>query len=363
MDNMDNIDNIDSMESATINLQELAEKISADYMDNILIIPHINPDPDALGSALGLKWIFEKLNKTAYIVCSDKVNKSICGFFDIAPELDLEYTETTGFKPDYIICVDAASDNQIGKYAAEYYSKDTAHSKIDIVIDHHYTNTLYGKKNYIDEKAAATGEIIFNLAKELRLDIDKSFAKYIYCAIICDTGSFRYSSVTSRTMTAAAELISPELGFDFAKLNRLIYQNKSLTQVAIERLAYNLLKLCCGGKAAFITITLDIKKDAGLDGAELEGINEIARIIEGVEVGVIIKEAEPEESEERNNKRTFKISLRSNEYVNVAEIAAQYGGGGHVHAAGCKVDITETETANPIEWLEQSLIEKIEKAL
>ena len=111
-----------------------------------------------------------------------------------------------------------------------------------------------------------------------------------------------------------------------------------------------------------------MKKDAGLEGVELEGINETAKIVEGVEVGVVIKEAEPEKDEENpdsdftkvENKRVFKISLRSNDYVNVAEIAACYGGGGHIRAAGCKV---ETDEKNPVKWLEQSLTEKIEKAL
>ena len=352
-------------------MQELKEKVCDSRTDNILIITHISPDPDTIGSALGLKWIFEKLNKTAYIVCSDKANERTRGFFDIQPDFDAAYIESAGFAPDYIFCVDAAAENQIGKYAA-YCSycldcaEDVSQNKIDVVIDHHYTNSLYGKKNYIDEKAAATGEIIYNLAKELNLEIDRTFAKNIYCAIVADTGSFRYASTTPHTMTAAAELIST--GFDFAKLNRLIFQNKSMTQIAIERLAYNSLKLVCGGKIAFITITLEMKKDAGLDGVDLDGINEIAKIVEGVEVGVVIKEAEPEENAEKNNKnnknnkniRTFKISLRSNDYVNVAEIAACYGGGGHVRAAGCKV---ETDEKNPVEWLEQSLTEKIEKAL
>ncbi|MCL2772462.1 MAG: bifunctional oligoribonuclease/PAP phosphatase NrnA [Oscillospiraceae bacterium] len=324
-----------------------------------MIITHIGPDPDTIGSALGLKWVFEKLNKTAYIVCSDKANDRTCGFFDILPEFDLAYIKSIGFAPDYIFCVDAAAENQIGRYA-EYCSEDIALNKIDIVIDHHYTNSLYGKENYIDEKAAATGEIIYNLAKELNLEIDQAFAKYIYCAIISDSGSFRYSSTTSHTMTAAAELIAT--GFDFAKLNRLIYQNKSMTQIAIECLAYNSLKLVCGGKIAFITITLGMKKDAGLDVIDLDGINEIAKVVMGVEVGVVIKETEPEENSDDSspNKRAFKISLRSNDYVNVAEIAACYGGGGHIRAAGCKVDM---DSENAVELLEQSLVEKIEKAL
>ena len=350
----------------SISLTGLKEKILSDEFDNVLIISHINPDPDTLGSSLGLKQILEKLNKTAYIVCDTKVNEKTCGFFDIAPELDSDYVESSGFKPDYIVCVDAAAVSQIGKYG-EYYSDVTSQNNISLVIDHHYTNSFYGRETYLDEKAAATGEIIFDLAKELNLNIetDRAFAKNIYCSIICDSGSFKYPSTTPKTMRIAAELMSA--GFDFGKLNRLIFQNKTMTQIAIERLAYNSLELCGGGKIAFIIITRDMKKQAGLEGVEIEGINEIARIAEGVEVGVVIKEADPEEPGEKSepepeslestgNKRKFYISLRSNDYVNVAEIAGRFGGGGHIRAAGCNYE-------GDIDILIKLLTEKIEKVL
>lgn len=343
----------------SINIQELKQRIIS--YDNVLIIVHINPDPDTLGSALGLKQIFEKLNKTAYVVCDTKVTERVCGYFDIVPELDLNYIESSGFKPDYIICADAASVSQIGRYE-KYYSDDISQNKIDIVIDHHYTNSFYGKETYLDEKAAATGEIIFDLAKELNLAIlkDRIFAKNIYCAIVGDTGSFRYSSTTPKTMSIAAGLIST--GFDFAKLNRLIFQNRSITQIATDRLAYNSLRICGGGKIGLITITTDMKRAAGLEGVELDGINEIARIAEGVEVGITIKEVDPKENGEilKQNTNAFRISLRSNDYVNVAEIAAQYGGGGHIRAAGCRY---ECDIDFDVELLEKELIEKTEKVL
>jgi len=324
-----------------------------------LIVAHINPDPDTLGSCLGLKQILNKLGKTAYIVCDTKVSEKICGYFDVAPELDTAYAEAPGFEPGCMICVDAAAVSQIGKFE-KYYSDDVSKNKIDLVIDHHYINSFYGRENYVDNKAAATGEIIFDLAKELDFEIDRNFAKNIYCAIICDSGSFRYSATTVKTMTAAAELMST--GFDFAKLNRLIYQNKSLTQVATERLAYNSLNLCCDGKIAFVTITREMKKAAGLEGIELDGINEIPKMIQGVEVGVTIKEVDPMEDGEclPANTKAFRISLRSNEYVNVADIAADFGGGGHIRAAGCKY---ESGVDFDVALLEKELIKKIKNVL
>lgn len=337
------------MPGKIINISQLKNNVLK--ADNILIISHISPDPDTLGSALGLKWIFKKLGKTARIICDSKINERTCGFFNITPELDEVDIETTTF--DYIICVDVASENMLGKTLEKY--KDN----IDLTVDHHYTNTLYARETYLDETAAATGEIIFNLIKELGLEIDREAAKYIYCAIICDTGSFKYPSTTPQTMRIAAELM--ETGFDFAKLNQLIFQNKSLEQIAIERLAYNSLKLYCGGKIAVINITSKLKKEARLENVEIEGVNEIARIIMGVEVGVIIKEID-EEKLENKKIREFKISLRSNDYVNVAEIASQFGGGGHIRAAGCKFN-ADPELDNPAEYIEQTLVEKIENVL
>ena len=344
-----------SKSNKSISLRALKEKITDESFDNILIICHVNPDPDTLGSGLGLKQIFEKLNKTAYIACDAKVSGKICGYFDISPELDSDAIKSAGFEPDYIICVDAASVSQLGGYG------DIYKNKIDIVIDHHYTNSFYGKATYLDEKAAAAGEIIFDLAKELNIGIerDKKFAKNIYCAVICDSGSFRYSSTTPKTMLTAAELISS--GFDFAKLNRLIFQNKSIMRIAAERLAYNSLRVYAGGRISLITITEEMKKNAGIESAEFEGISDITTIIEGVEVGVSIRESEPEISEiseisSKNDAKKFRVSLRSNDYVNVAEIAAHFGGGGHVRAAGCTYE-------GRIDVLEKILIEKIEKVL
>ena len=333
----------------SLNMRELRERIIS--FENILIITHINPDPDTLGSALGLKKIFNKLNKTSHIVCATKVNERVCGYFGVTPELDAHAAESSGFKPERVICVDAAALDQIGSYAD---------SKIDLVIDHHVTNTFYGRETYLDAGAAATGEIIFELAKAFGFEIgeideiDKDFARDIYCAVISDSGSFRYATTTPKTLTAAAELIST--GFDFAGLNRLIYQNKSITQIALERLAYNSLKFTLGGKAAFIIITREMKKAAGLAGVEITGINEIPRTVEGVEVGAVIREADPDEDGESGKAGVFYVSLRSNEYVNVAEIAADFGGGGHIRAAGCTYK-------GDADVLERELIKKIEKVL
>lgn len=327
-----------------MDLLELKQRIVS--FENVLIVTHIEPDPDTLGSALGLKRIFEKLNKTAFVVCDTRPGERICGFFGIAPDLDSELVKNSGFVPERIICVDAAATSQIGAYE-KYYSNDISKNKIDLVIDHHYTNSFYGRENYVDGLAAATGEIIFELADICGLEIDPGFARDIYCAIIWDSGSFMYGSTTPKTLTIASKLVAA--GFDFAKLNRLVFQTQTKTQIAAKRLAYNCLTFFCGDKIAVITIPDEIKKAAGLEGAEIEGINEIAKTAAGVEVGAVIKET---------GEKEFKVSLRSNEYVNVAKIAEQYGGGGHIRAAGFK-----TAGYAKAKELERELVEKITEVL
>lgn len=297
-------------------------------------------------------------------MCDTPVSERICGFFGIEPGIDRVHIESSGFVPDCVICADIASPQLLGKYEGEYFSPCEEQNKIDIVIDHHYTNQLYGKYNYIDETACATGQIVFELAKMFDIEIDKRFASDIYCALVCDSGSFRYASTSPKTHHIAAELIST--GFDFAKLNRLIFQNKTLTQIASERLAYNSLKFYCDGKAAAIIITSEMKREAGLDGIEIEGISEISKSIAGIEVGITMKEKEYDNEKEKAEQnagqadeaarpKEFKVSLRSNEYINVAEIAAHFGGGGHYRAAGCKIRGDAAEA-------ERQIISMIEKA-
>ena len=333
------------MPGKIIDINKLKELILE--TDNILIIPHTDPDADALGSALGLRWIFNKLGKSSEIICDTRVNDKNCMCFDIGPELDnISLDDIKDY--DYIIAVDTASAGMLGKSLEDY--------KIDLVIDHHVTNNLFARANYINDKAAAAGEIIFDLAKELELELDIEFAKYIYSAIVSDSGAFKFSATTARTMRAAAELM--ETGLDFARLNRLIFENKSLEQIKIERLAYNNLRFYNNGRIAVINITRELKRENGLEGCELDGISAIPKVISGVEVGVLIKE----EDNINNIEQEFRISLRSNEYVDVAKLAKSFDGGGHIRAAGFSF-MPEPGLENPAEHIENLLIEKIESVL
>ncbi|GHV13378.1 DHH family phosphoesterase [Clostridia bacterium] len=327
---------------AAIDFLSLCREIRASD-GNIMILTHMNPDPDTIGSALGLKAVLAALNKTAFVVCDTPVSQRMQGYFNICENID-EDSLPPASEISKVICVDIAARTMLGKFAE---------SRADIVIDHHYTNTGYGDLTYLDDTASATGEIIAQLAEALEVPLTADIAVPLYCAIAADTGSFMFSNTTPRAFTIAAKLLSA--GFDAARLMRLMFQNKSLLQVSAERLAYNELRFFGNGKIAVISMTNEMKREHGIEGVEIEGLNNIPRTVEGVEVGAIIKESYPEDVTAEGT--LYRVSLRSNEYVNVAEIAANFGGGGHPRAAGCKI------RAKSIDEVQASLIELIGKAL
>lgn len=326
------------------------------------VLTHISPDFDTAGSALALTEILRLHNVNAFCICADRlggrmekalgVTQNEAGIIYAEEDYIPSFGNLREFIPfiNTIIAVDIASPDLLGAFRF-LYNED---NRIDFVFDHHYTNAFYGKHTYLDSSAAACGEVIFAVAKAMKVNFNtnQKIARYLYAAISADSGSFKYSNTTPETMRAAAELIAT--GIDFAKLNRMIYQNKSLTQIQVERLAYNSLRFFADGRIGMISITVEMMRDSGLDGVKIDGITDIARVVEGVEVGIIIKQEEP--SEDGNIPEKYKISMRSNAYLNVAEIASMFGGGGHVHAAGCRTEMT-------LDDLESALINAISAKL
>lgn len=326
--------------------QELTHNIFTRKGNNwTAVITHISPDFDTAGSALALTEILRLHNINAFCICADRLGGRMEKTLGVTQnEAGVIYSEGD-FIPSFgnlrefvpflktIIAVDTASPDLLGAFRFLYHEDN----RIDFVFDHHYTNAFYGKHTYLDASAAACGEVIFAVAKAMHVDFsaNQKIARYLYAAVSADSGSFKYSNTTPETMRIAAELIGS--GIDFAKLNRMIYQNKSLTQIQVERLAYNCLRFFADGRIGIISITAEMKRDTGLEGVKIDGITDIARVVEGVEVGIIIKQEDPLPDGTVPDK--YKISMRSNDYLNVAEIAAVFGGGGHVHAAGCRAEM------------------------
>lgn len=292
--------------------------------DNYRILCHQNPDGDTIGSAFALTSALRKIGKKAHICCSDNFPDQY-SYMTNGEEVnpDKEY--------DTLVTVDIADKQLIG---ARYM--DIA-DDVDLLIDHHYSNTLYAKNCFVDSTAAANCENIYNIICELGVKLDSFMADCIYTGISTDTGCFRYSSVTERTHLVACAAI--KAGADHAKINKLMFETKSLRRIRVERMALNSLEMYYDNKLAIIFLTQDMMKKTGAHEDELEGVAAIPREIEGVLIGILLRE-KPDGS--------IRVSLRTNEPVDAASICAKFGGGGHKRAAGCTFNCSAPEARDKI---------------
>lgn len=298
--------------------------------NNIVILTHAHPDGDTLGSGFALCRALMKLGKNARVINDDEIPKKYAYMFD-----DLQFPD---FSPEYVVAVDVATENLLGSIQDDYKGK------IDLCIDHHLTNAEYAD-NLLLEDVPAACEIMYQVILELGVDIDKKIADCLYTGISTDTGCFRYASTTAQSYRFAAELI--DLGAENGLINRAMFETKSKTYVNLEKLCLNGLELFCNDRVAVITVTQEMYAETGSTEQETEAIAPLTRQIEGVEVGITIKEKKD---------KTCKASLRTYESVNAAELARCFGGGGHSQAAACRFDCS-------VEEAKKLLIEKCRELL
>ena len=292
--------------------------------NNVLILFHHNPDGDAAGSAFALKSFLDSIGKRAICLCSDRIPDRLHFIADgLQDDVTVE-SLPSDFSSDLILTVDTASPAQLGELYERYQGK------IDLMIDHHGKGTIYAD-NYIVPGASSCGEVLYEiivaLSERLQVDIPFCTKKLIYTAISSDTGCFKYSNVTPSTHTIAACLI--EAGVDAADINHKLFGMKSLKQMQVEHAGFERMNFHLGGKLAIITFPYDLKEQYGAENEHLETLVDVARCIRGVEVAAVIKQPEAE--------NRFRVSMRSSCDLDVSEICALYGGGGHVRAAGCTI--------------------------
>ena len=292
-----------------ITLPEAADALRA--RNNILSLCHAHPDGDTLGSGYALCRALLAMGKRAAVLCADSVPKVFAFLAEGMPEPD--------FEPDYIVAADIATVKLMGDSVGAQYGE-----RVDLCIDHHFTNSGYAAAVLLDDSAAAASEIVYHLLRVLQLPITPIIAECLYVGVSTDTGCFRYSNVTSGTLRIAADLL--DLGADAARINREVFETKSRSFAMLERMALNSVETYFDGLYATVTVTQDMFRESGAGEDEFDKIAAIPRQIEGVLVGVSIREQKD---------GTYKISVRTNPPMNAAEIAAQLGGGGHPAAAGC----------------------------
>ncbi len=307
--------------TSSANIEKDFSKVSniINENNNFLIISHIFPDGDSLGSQVALHELLLKLNKNSYMICNDEIPyqyKFLPSIGQIKRNIqDLE-------KKDNFICfcLDSADKKRMGIEFEEIKNV----SKLIINIDHHMKNTLYGSINIVDSKKSATAEMIYELIKEnFGSCFCQRIAIGIYTGILTDTGRFQYENTTSNVHKIISHLL--QYGIFPSDVFSNIYENDPINRFKLLELVFKRINFLKEKKLIYSYILQKDFKKLNLPFSAQDGIIEILRSVSGVKVAALIKQIE-------NN--DFKISLRtSDNKVNVAKIAAKFGGGGHQMAA------------------------------
>ena len=313
-----------------LDLQTLCQRICENK--RTLIIYHVRSDADAIGSAFALRELLRLMGIPAVCACSDEIPDRL-RFLADGVQGSVVIEDDMGLDHQRVISVDSASPQQLGAMF------ERLHRQVDLMIDHHGMGTVYAD-HYIDDEACATGEIVYEIAKELlrmgKIDeIPPRVIHSVYAAICSDTGCFRYSNATPRAFRTAAELI--ERGADQTEINRCLFESKSFKQIKAEGEAASRMQLHHGGRIASVTFPYSSKRNLDLQDAHLETIIDIPRSVAGVEVAFSVRQ--PEDTS------FFRVSMRSTDAVDVAAICARFGGGGHKRAAGCSVEAASVRDA------------------
>ena len=280
--------------------------------DNIVLIAHINPDGDALGSSLSLYPILKRMGKRVSVF---NATKPLPMYLDFLPNFD-KVVNKLPKKIDLMISFDCGSFDRLGIEERPEFL---------INIDHHISNTKYGDINIIDEKAASSSQVVYNMLKENQVEIDKDAALCIYTALVTDTGSFQYESVNEKVFLMAADLVSCGVKPDFVA--KMLFQRDRLSRLRLLAKAYDTIELCCEGKVAFVEVTKEMMEITGAIKDDTDTIVNSVRAIASVEVACMLREDDD----------GIKISLRSKNYADVSKVAVKYGGGGHIRAAGATI--------------------------
>lgn len=296
----------------------------------VAISGHVRPDGDCVGSCLGLyNYICDNFKDTECVVFLENSGNGLSyikGFDNIKNSFDEEEIDTF----DLFISLDTSDINRVGILSDVYKKKTNT-----VCIDHHISNTGFAGTNYIEPHMSSCAEVIFNMFDNDK--ISKETAEAIYTGIIHDTGVFKYEATSEATMIAAGKLISK--GIDKTKIIDEGFYSKSYRQNQILGRALLESILVLDGKCIFSTISKTNMDFYGVEPYELGGIVEQLRLTEGVECAIFIYETKHLE---------YKVSLRSKNYVDVNEVAAYFGGGGHIRAAGCVMQGTAYDVINNI---------------
>jgi len=288
--------------------------------DNYLLLTHVRPDGDTVGSAAGLCHALRQLGKTAYVLH----NPEATGLF--TPYLE-GLTAPEGYEPQTVVAIDMAARTMFPVNGQHYMER------VDLTIDHHPSQEFYAKETCLDAGRAACGELVYDIVSLLG-PVTVEMATALYVAVSTDCGCFVYSNTSAACHRTAAELM--ETGIDFYPINRKHFRTKSFKRLKLESMLTEGMELHDNGEIAIVTLTLAMMEQLKATEEDIDDISAFVGQVEGVKTGVTVRQLKP---------GVCKISLRTEPGdLNASHVCAILGGGGHAAAAGATVEGSPEET-------------------
>ena len=302
-----------------------------------VISSHVRPDGDAIGSQMALALALQGMGKDVRVVNRDPAPVAIASFPGVGA---IELVGRVDDPGDAVIVMECGDLARTGVQGLE--------RGFVINIDHHLDNTMYGAVNWFDPSAAACGEMVFDLVRELQAPVTPDIAAHVYVAILTDTGSFHHSHISSRTFDICRRCV--DAGIDPAAIARTIYDSNHLGRLRLFGTILSRMALDPSGRVATLTVDKALTDETGGTYEDTEGLINFPLTVQEIQGVVFFKE---------HGRDDWRVSMRSKGAVNVNAIAREFGGGGHKNASGCSA-------TGPLEDLqrrfERRLVDQIDAA-
>ncbi len=306
-----------------ISLSDLAKKLLS--FDSVALFCHVRPDGDTIGSACALKHALKSKGVKTEVFCEDKIPEK----YHFLPAVK-EIKNTFFGEFSALVAVDCADLTRVGGFA-----KIFEQNKNTLVIDHHISNTKFGRENYVVDKPA-NAQNIYDIIVEMGITIDEECANLLYLGLLTDTGNFRHKNVTPESFAVASALA--KAGADFNNISYRMFNAQSAERAKLFGITMSKIRFFLDGRFAVATVLLSDLEKSGAKQEETEGFIDFVMGINTVEVGACLLET---------SRDSFKVSFRSKE-TDVNAVAGTFGGGGHVLASGCRINHPYEEVVDRI---------------
>jgi phosphoesterase RecJ-like protein len=313
-------------------IQQIADAIRA--RRRFVLSSHSRPDGDSIGSQLAMAYALRALGKDATVVNADPAPPPLMAFPGVA-EINISQRAEGDF--DAALIMECGDLQRTGVSGLERF--------FVINIDHHPGNTGYGQINWFDAGAAACGEMVFDLVRALGVPLSPEIATHIYLAILTDTGSFHYSSISPRTFDICRECL--EAGVDPVLVARNVYDSNNMGRLKLFGAVLSAMQIDATGRIAIVYLDHEMAREAGGTYEDTEGLINLPLTVKEIQAVVFFKQDEADQ---------YRVSMRSKGDIDIGAVAKTFGGGGHKNAAGCTV-------SGAIDALQKTFIEKIEGAI